>query len=115
MELLMPYVIGALYAVGIYLMLQRSLAQLMIGLAILTNAVNLLIFTVAGISRGTAPIIGEDQTSLTGVFADPVAQALILTAIVIGFGVLAFGLVLVMRTYQQTGMDNLDEIQDIEA
>jgi multicomponent Na+:H+ antiporter subunit C len=115
MELLMPYVIGALYAIGIYLMLQRSLAQLIIGLAILTNAVNLLIFTVAGISRGASPIIGEDQTSLMGVFADPVAQALILTAIVIGFGVLAFGLVLVVRAYTQTGTDNLEEMQDIEA
>jgi len=114
MELLMPYVIGALYSIGIYLMLQRSLAQLIIGLAILTNAVNLLIFTVAGISRGASPIIGEGQTSLTGVFADPVAQALILTAIVIGFGVLAFGLVLVLRAYKQTGSDNLDEMQDIE-
>ena len=115
MELLMPYVIGALYAIGIFLMLQRSLARLIIGLAILSNAVNLLIFTVAGISRGSSPIIGEGESSLTGSFADPVAQALILTAIVIGFGVLAFALVLVLRAYKQTGTDNLEEMKDIEA
>jgi len=115
MELLMPFVIGALVAAGVYLMLQRSLAQLVIGLGMLSNAVNLAIFTLAGISRGRAPIIGEAQTSLTGSFADPVAQALILTAIVIGFGTLAFGLVLVMRVYQQTGTTSLDEMKDSEA
>ncbi|MBI2868732.1 MAG: Na+/H+ antiporter subunit C [Chloroflexi bacterium] len=114
MELVMPYVIGGLYAAGIYLMLQRSLGQLIIGLAILSNAVNLLIFTAAGLSRGRSPIIPEGQTTLVGDFADPVPQALILTAIVIGFGVLAFGLVLGFRAYQNTGADDINELKETD-
>lgn len=115
MELIMPYVIGGLYAAGIYLMLQRSLGQLIIGLAILSNAVNLLIFTAAGLSRGLPPIIPEGQTALAGDFVDPVPQALILTAIVIGFGTLAFGLVLVFRAYQKTGSDDINEMKETDS
>lgn len=114
MELIMPYIIGSLFAAGIYLMLQRSLVQLVIGLAVLTNAVNLLIFTAAGLSKAKVPVIPDGETILSGEFADPVPQALILTAIVIGFGVLAFGLVLVFRAYRETGTVDIDEMKETD-
>jgi multicomponent Na+:H+ antiporter subunit C len=112
MEAILPFVIGGLFAVGIYLLLQRSLGRLIIGLAILSNSVNLLIFTAGGLSRGSAPVIAENQTSLLPPFADPVPQALILTAIVIGFGTLAYSLVLVYRAYKTTGTDDADELKE---
>jgi multicomponent Na+:H+ antiporter subunit C len=111
METLLAFVIGGLYATGIYLMLQRTLAQLIFGLALLTNAANLLIFTAAGLTRGRPPLIAADMDAPEPPFADPLPQALILTAIVIGFGVLAFALVLAYRTYQTVGSDDLDDMK----
>ena len=111
MELLLAIVAGTLYASGMYLLLKRRLAQLIVGLSMLANASNLLIFTSAGLTRERAPIIsaGEVPTSVAGL-ADPVPQALILTAIVIGFGVLAFSLVLAHRVHLSAGTDDVDAI-----
>lgn len=108
METVLAVVIGALYATGIYLILRRSLVKLIIGLGFLTNAANLLIFTVGGLVRGRPPLVVEGATAPVAPFADPLPQALILTAIVIGFGVQAFALVLVYRTYQTVGTDDSD-------
>ena len=94
METVLAFVIGGLYAAGIYLMLRRSLAQVIMGLSVLTNAANLLIFTVGGLTRGRPPLIPEGAEQPVGAYADPVPQSLILTAIVIGFGVLFFGMML---------------------
>lgn len=115
MEAIMPFVIGGLFAAGIYLMLQRSLGHLVIGLAILSNAVNLVVFTAGGLTRGRTPVIPEGETSLWPPFADPLPQALILTAIVIGFGTLAFALVVVFRAYQATGTDDIDEMRGSDS
>lgn len=116
MELLLAIVAGTLYASGIYLLLKRRLAQLIVGLSMLANASNLLIFTSAGLTRERAPIISGDEvpTSAAGL-ADPVPQALILTAIVIGFGVLAFSLVLAHRVHLSAGTDDVDAITTGEA
>ncbi len=111
METTLAFVIGGLYAAGIYLMLRRSLAQVIMGLSLLTNAANLLIFTVGGLTRGRPPLIPEGVEQPRGTYADPVPQSLILTAIVIGFGVLAFTLVLAYRAYQTVGSDDLDDMQ----
>lgn len=112
MEILLPFVIGGLFAVGIYLLLQKSLGRLILGLAVLSNAVNLIIFTAGGLSRGHTPVIPENQTSLLPPFADPVPQALILTAIVIGFGTLAYALVLAYRTFKTVATDDVDELKE---
>jgi multicomponent Na+:H+ antiporter subunit C len=114
METVMAFVIGTLYASGIYLMLRRSLGQLVIGLAILANAANLLIFTSAGLTRERAPLIARDAVIPESPFADPVPQALILTAIVIGFGVLAFALVLAFRAYEVVQSDDLNDMKTTE-
>ena len=112
MEALLPFIIGGLFAVGVYLLLQRSLGRVVIGLAVMSNAVNLIIFTAGGISRGRAPVIPEGETALLPPFADPVTQALILTAIVIGFGTLAYALVLAFRAYRAMGVDDTDELKE---
>lgn len=111
MEALLAIVIGFLYAAGIYMMLRRSLFKLILGLVLLSHGANLLIFTAAGLTRAQAPIIPPDAAASPVPTADPVPQALILTAIVIGFGVLAFALVLFHRTYQTIGSDDPDELK----
>jgi multicomponent Na+:H+ antiporter subunit C len=110
MEILLALVVGGLYTAGVYLLLQPSPVKLIIGLGILTNAVNLLIFTAAGLTRGHPPLIEEGLTRPIGPIADPLPQALVLTAIVIAFGVLAFTLVLFGRAAEIAGVDNLDEM-----
>lgn len=106
----MAFVIGALYAAAIYMLLRRSLVKLIIGLMILGQAANLLIFTAGGFVRGRPPLVADGVSASDASFADPLPQALILTAIVISFGVLAFTLVLVKRAYQATGTDDLDQM-----
>jgi multicomponent Na+:H+ antiporter subunit C len=109
MELVLAVIVGVLYGVGVYLMLRRRLAQLIIGLSLLSNGVNVLILAAAGATRGNPPIVA-DGSPAAGVLADPVPQALILTAIVIGFGVLAFALVLSHRVHESSGSDDIDTI-----
>ena len=108
MELLLAIVAGVLYATGVYLMLRRRLAQLIIGFSLLSNGSNILILSAAGVTRAKPPLITEGIPLEE--FADPVPQSLILTAIVIGFGVLAFALVLAHRVQQSAGSDDIDMI-----
>ena len=109
MELLLAIVAGVLYASGLYLMLRRRLAQLIIGLGLLSNGTNILILAAAGVTRAKPPLIPDPQMGAEQ-FADPVPQSLILTAIVIGFGVLAFSLVLAHRVNQSASSDDIDSI-----
>lgn len=115
METIMAFVVGGLFAAGIYLMLRRSIVKLAIGLVLLSQAANLLIFTSAGLTRGGPPLVPEGESSPLLPFADPLPQALILTAIVISFGVLAFTLVLIKRAYQTVGTDDLDEMRSTDT
>jgi multicomponent Na+:H+ antiporter subunit C len=110
LELILAISAGVLYGAGFYLMLRRRLAQLIVGLGLLSNGTNLLIFTAGGLTRARAPIVPEGAQALTKPFADPVPQSFVLTAIVIGFGVLAFSLVLAHRVHMSTGSDDIDEI-----
>ncbi len=110
MELLLALVVGVLFGSGCYLLLQRTLGHLIIGLALITNAMNLLIFTAARLSREAPALIAEDGTLPPEGHADPLPQALILTAIVIGFGVLAFFIALAYRAYQAIGTDDLSQL-----
>ncbi|MDT7948364.1 Na+/H+ antiporter subunit C [Thermoflexus sp.] len=114
MEILLAFVIGGLYAAGLYMLMRRSIVKLIIGLALLSQAANLLVFTLGRVVRGRPPLIPADADILIGPFADPVPQALILTAIVIGFGVHAFTIVLVKRAYQTVGTDDLDDMRNTD-
>jgi len=110
MELLLALTVGALYAAAFYMMLRRSLVKVIIGLALLSHAANLFLFTVGGLTRGKAPLVTTEAAEPADLYADPLPQALILTAIVIGFGVQAFALVLFKRVYQAVGFDDLDRL-----
>ena len=107
---LLAILVGALTAAGVYLLLERSLLRMIFGLILLSNAVNLLILTVGGVTRGAPPIIAQGATELAAPYANPLPQALVLTAIVIGFGLIAFALVLVYRTYATTGTIDVDAL-----
>ena len=110
MEVLLALASAVLYTAGIYLMLRRRLAQLIIGLGLLSNGTNLLIFTAGGLTRAQPPLVSATAEQLVPPYADPVPQALVLTAIVIGFGLLAFSLVLAHRVHTVVGTDDVDDV-----
>jgi multicomponent Na+:H+ antiporter subunit C len=117
-EVLAAIVVGGLFGAGIYLLLSRSPARLIIGLVLLSNAINLLIFVAAGLIRGKPPLIPTGTLRAIEATADPLPQALILTAIVISFisfGVLAFALVLFSRTFKSTAATTLDEMKTTDT
>lgn len=99
---------AALFAIGTYLVLQRKLSRIIIGIGLLTHGANLL-FIIAG-RRGSPPLIGSDEPSG---FSDPLPQAMALTAIVISFGVTAFLLALAYRSWALSGHDEVqDDVED---
>ena len=115
MTVILAFVVGALYAAGLYMMMRRSIVKLIAGLVLLGYASNLLIFTVARLTRAAPPLIPKGEILLLENYADPVPQALILTAIVIGFGLQAFALVLIKRAYQSVGTDDLDRMKATDS
>lgn len=114
MEVVLAIVIGVLYGGGLFLMMRRNFVQLILGLGMLSHGANLLIFTAGGLRRGGAPILAEGEKAFKAIPADPLPQALILTAIVIGFAVTAFALVLFLRTYEVVGTDDVDELKETD-
>lgn len=114
MENLLAIVVGILVASGVYLILSRDLIRVMLGLSILSNGANLLIFTAGRVTRDAPPIIDEHATVPEGIIANPLPQALILTAIVIGFSLLAFALVLTFRSYRAIGNVDVDGLRFAE-
>lgn len=117
MTLSMPLVLIAvmvvMYSVGVYLLLDRSLTRVLLGFLLVGNATNLLIFLSAG-KFGAAPIYGETAADE---MTDPLPQAFILTAIVITFGVTAFMLALLYRSWRLARQDEdavLDDEHDLE-
>jgi multicomponent Na+:H+ antiporter subunit C len=110
----MDYVVAALsglfFTAAIYLLLSRALIRMLLGLALLGNAVNLLIFVAGRLTRVAPPIVPEGQ-KLIEQGANPLPQALILTAIVIGFAMFSFLLVLAYRAYQTLEADNTNQMR----
>jgi len=111
MEILMAIVIGVLFMSATYLMLSKSLLRIIVGTGLLSHGAHLLLITMGGLKTGAAPLLGENAPS----YVDPIPQALILTSIVISFGVTAFFLVLAYRTYQELGTDNTEELRGTEG
>lgn len=112
MELLVASGIGLLTLVGVYLALQKRTMPVIIGLCFLSYAVNLFLFSMGRLALNSPPIIGPDRT-----YTDPLPQALVLTAIVISFGMTALIVVLALRGYLETGSDkttisSTDEVRD---
>lgn len=107
METLITILVGVLVSVAVYLLLSRSIIRIILGSAVLSHAVHLLLMVMGGLKQGSVPLLGENASSYT----DALPQALILTAIVISFAVTAFLLVLAYRTYKETGLDDLHEMR----
>lgn len=114
METAIPILTGLFFATSVYLMLSRHIIRILLGVAILGNAVNLTIFTNGRITREVPPIIPDHAAMPEGLIANPLPQALVLTAIVISFSFFAFLLVLVFRSYQEIGTDDTDEMREAE-
>ena len=114
MELFIAILIGLLYASGLYMMMRRSMVKLLIGLILLGNGANLLIFLLGRITKGKPPVIPGESKYFIDAYADPVPQALILTAIVISFGLQAFAITLLKRVYIVSESDDLDDLNTIE-
>jgi multicomponent Na+:H+ antiporter subunit C len=102
-ETVYAVLVGAMVAGSIYLMLARNLIRFIFGLVLVSNAVNLLIFTVGRFSSRRPPLIADAATVPAEPIANALPQALVLTAIVIGFALLAFIFVLFYRAYQEIG------------
>ncbi|MBU4530195.1 MAG: Na+/H+ antiporter subunit C [Hoeflea sp.] len=111
MEPLFAVLVGALFTVAFYLFLSKHIIRILMGAAILSNGVNLLIFTAGRVTREVPPVIGHDADVLSASAANPLPQALILTAIVIAFSFFAFLLVLGFRTFQKLETDRSDEMR----
>jgi multicomponent Na+:H+ antiporter subunit C len=109
MESLLVIVVGVLSACGFYLMLRRNLLRFIYGLMMVSNAVNLLILISGRLTKGNAPIVPVGGESVSGV-ANALPQALILTAIVISFGLTVFALALILKGYQVLGTVDTDEL-----
>jgi multicomponent Na+:H+ antiporter subunit C len=106
-QVVLAVALGALATVGTYLLLRRDVVRVVWGVAILGQTANVYLVTMGGLT-GTAPIL-EHGGETAGV-TDPLVQALVLTAIVIGFGTTAFALVLTYRLYQEHGTMDLRDV-----
>ncbi|MEQ8968382.1 MAG: Na+/H+ antiporter subunit C [Azospirillaceae bacterium] len=114
METAIAGLAGVLVAAALYLMLTGNLVRFLFGLALLSNAANLVIFAAGRLTWAAPPLIANGAQAPTGTAANALPQALILTAIVIGFGLLTFTLVLVYRTYRALGTVEADALRVAE-
>lgn len=104
MELLFASAVGIMVAAGVYLLLRARTFAVVLGLGLLSYAVNFFVFGMGRLEVGLEPIISEGVTD----YPDPIPQALVLTAIVIGFAMTAFVLVLALRSNTSLGSDHVD-------
>jgi len=107
METLIIIVVGVLISVATYLLLSNNMIQIILGAAVLTHAVHLLLMAMGGFAGEAVPIIGEKNTA----YVDALPQALILTSIVINFAVTAFFLVLTYHIYKRTNSTDLRQLR----
>jgi multicomponent Na+:H+ antiporter subunit C len=114
MEIILPFMIGTLFSVSIYFILHRHLFKLILGLILFGLATNLFLFVIGGITVGGVAIIQQGKEVAVAPYPDPVPQALLLTAIVIGFGLQAFAIVLIRRVYQTFGSNNLNDLNNTD-
>jgi multicomponent K+:H+ antiporter subunit C len=108
MTLLLAIAIGVLAGTGVWLMLRARSFELIVGLTLLSNAVNLFIFAMGRLRVGAEPIIDAAREPTLANYTDPLPQALVLTAIVIGFAMTALLLVIALRARMETGSDHVD-------
>ena len=108
LEFLIATAIGVMTAAGIYLLLRRRTFPVVLGLAFLSYAINVFLFAMGRVVVDQPPIYDKAVAAWT----DPLPQALVLTAIVIAFGMTALVVILALRTYLETGTDQVDGLPD---
>ena len=108
MEFLVASAIGVMTAAGIYMVLRARTFPVVIGLSLLTYATNLFLFATGRLAINQPPVIAADAAA----YVDPLPQALVLTAIVISFGMTAVVVVMALRAYLETGNDHVDRPGD---
>jgi multicomponent K+:H+ antiporter subunit C len=108
MELMVAIFVGVLTGTGVYLMLRARTFDLVLGLTLVSYAVNLLIFLMGRLSVGLPPILDAARAPTLANYADPLPQALVLTAIVISFAMTALLLVIALVARAETGTDQVD-------
>lgn len=107
MESVIIILAGILVMIATYLFLSRNIIRIILGSAILSHAVHLLLMTMGGLKKGGAPLLDEEASD----YVDALPQALILTAIVINFAVTAIFLIIAYHLYRKTGTENLHELR----
>lgn len=110
MEIFMSITAGVLFTTGVYMLLQKQFLRIIIGTALISHGAHLLILTMGKLKRGAPPILVDGVSTYT----DPLPQALILTSIVISFGVTSYLLVLAYRTYKTNKTDNMEQLRGTE-
>ena len=115
MQLWLPLLVGAMVATSVYLMLCRDLIRFIFGLVLASNAVNLLILSAGRAVVLPPPLIAAGQSTPGQMVANALPQALILTAIVIGFALLTFVFVLFYRAYQELGTVDTEAMRVAES
>lgn len=113
MEIILAILVGVLYTAGVYMLLRRSILKFIIGIIFLSNATNLLVFLSAGIIPGE-PVFLDETGTIANNLADPLPQALVLTAVVIGFGIVVYLLAVKYRLFYETKTDDLDQLKPTE-
>lgn len=106
--------LGVVVSAGTYLALSRDLLRCLIGLVLLGNGVNLLLFSVGRLKSSVPPLLADTETVLPVAAANPVPQALVLTAIVISFALMCFSLVLAVRLIRMTGHNDVERLRAAE-
>lgn len=114
MEASLAIVAGIVLTLAFFSLLRRSFLRLVVGFMLLTNAANLVIFTSGRLTRGMPPIVPVDAQTIEQA-ANPLPQALILTAIVISFGITAFAFALAFRVYRTIGTLDTDQLAETET
>lgn len=110
MEIIISILAGILFTTGIYNVLQKQLLRIAIGTGLISHAAHLFILTMGELKRGQPPVLLDGVTDYT----DPLPQALILTSIVISFGVTSVVLVLAYRTVNENNTDNMEQLRGNE-
>ncbi|MFN7262676.1 MAG: sodium:proton antiporter [Pseudobdellovibrionaceae bacterium] len=103
MNLIFSFVIAWLFGFGVYLLLKPSFLNLILGLGLISHSVNMALFFLGGLSPGSPSVVASGETTLAATTLDPVPQALVLTAIVIGLGMQVFLLVAVSQKKKMDG------------
>jgi len=113
-ELAVSMTTGIVASVGLYLAMSRDLMRIVIGLALLGSAVNLFVFSAGRLGQSTPPLVAVGAESIPHAVANPLPQALVLTAIVIGFALACFSVALALALQRRTGLADSDGLQFAE-